>query len=348
MATLKNTTVNDTGYLQLPVGTTAQRPNTPTIGYTRVNTTTNSVEIYNGSSWITWLSLAGIEATGGTVQIFGGYKYHVFTSSGTFQVTQAGSSAKIDYLVVGAGGGGGGWHAGGGGGGAIVHKTNYSITTGNFPIVIGAGGTSSAAPSHGQNGSNTTAFGETMTGGGGGGAYGAGEAGNAGANGGGSGGNGTTAGGTGTAPPSVNGGVVYAGYNGGTSAFQVGGGGGGGGGVGSNGVQGQKSGAGGPGKQIDFGLYYYYWSGGGGAGNWQSSGGDGGIGGGGGGCAGNGPSGGSGGGTAYNNGGTGGNGNNQPGGAGGANTGGGGGGAEAYSGTGGLGGSGMVIIRYAI
>jgi hypothetical protein len=184
MATLKNTTINDTGYMGLPVGNTDQRPGSPSIGYTRVNTTTNAVEIYNGSSWLTWLSLAGIEASGGTIQIFGGYKYHIFTGSGTFQVTQAGSGAKVDYLVVGAGGGGGGWHSGGGGGGAICHKTNYSITTGNFSVVIGAGGTTSAAPSHGQNGSNTTVFGETMTGGGGGGGYSAGESGNSGANGG--------------------------------------------------------------------------------------------------------------------------------------------------------------------
>ena len=39
-----------TGGLYLPVGTTAQRP-TPATGQIRFNTTTGSVEVYNGTSW---------------------------------------------------------------------------------------------------------------------------------------------------------------------------------------------------------------------------------------------------------------------------------------------------------
>jgi hypothetical protein len=52
MATLKNTTINDTGYLQLPSGTTAQRPVSPTTGMARWNTTLIQAEIYNGTSWV--------------------------------------------------------------------------------------------------------------------------------------------------------------------------------------------------------------------------------------------------------------------------------------------------------
>lgn len=54
MATLKNTTVDDTGYLQLPVGTTAQRPASPANGYIRYNTTLGYIEIYLAtfSSWV--------------------------------------------------------------------------------------------------------------------------------------------------------------------------------------------------------------------------------------------------------------------------------------------------------
>jgi hypothetical protein len=52
MATLKNTTVNDTGFLRLPSGTTAERPGSPTAGMTRYNTSTNVIETYNGSTWI--------------------------------------------------------------------------------------------------------------------------------------------------------------------------------------------------------------------------------------------------------------------------------------------------------
>jgi hypothetical protein len=39
-----------TGGMFLPVGTTAQRP-TPATGQMRFNTTTGSVEVYNGTSW---------------------------------------------------------------------------------------------------------------------------------------------------------------------------------------------------------------------------------------------------------------------------------------------------------
>ncbi len=40
-----------TGYFDLPSGTTAQRPASPQIGYTRYNTSLNIVEVYNGSAW---------------------------------------------------------------------------------------------------------------------------------------------------------------------------------------------------------------------------------------------------------------------------------------------------------
>ena len=47
-----------------------------------------------------------ITATGGTITTVGLYKYHTFTSGGTFAVT--GGAGDIDYLVVAGGGGGGG------------------------------------------------------------------------------------------------------------------------------------------------------------------------------------------------------------------------------------------------
>lgn len=40
-----------TDYLQLPVGTTAQRPS-PSTGMMRFNTTTALMEYYNGSAWV--------------------------------------------------------------------------------------------------------------------------------------------------------------------------------------------------------------------------------------------------------------------------------------------------------
>jgi hypothetical protein len=52
MAILKNTTVNDTGFLQLPAGSTAQRP-TGSTGMIRVNTNTTPfvLEIFQGGVW---------------------------------------------------------------------------------------------------------------------------------------------------------------------------------------------------------------------------------------------------------------------------------------------------------
>lgn len=44
-------TDSSTGGLFLPVGTTAQRPASPVTGQIRFNSTTNVVEVYNGSAW---------------------------------------------------------------------------------------------------------------------------------------------------------------------------------------------------------------------------------------------------------------------------------------------------------
>jgi len=59
MATLKNTTINDTGFLQLPTGTTAQRPVSPLSGMVRFNTTTTAAEMYDGTTWLSISSSAG-------------------------------------------------------------------------------------------------------------------------------------------------------------------------------------------------------------------------------------------------------------------------------------------------
>jgi hypothetical protein len=52
MATLKNLTVDDTGFIKLPSGTTAQRPGSPSAGMMRYNTSTGVTEYYDGSNWI--------------------------------------------------------------------------------------------------------------------------------------------------------------------------------------------------------------------------------------------------------------------------------------------------------
>lgn len=52
MATLKDTIINDTGFLTLPSGTTAQRPASPATGMLRYNTTTSSIEVYINNTWV--------------------------------------------------------------------------------------------------------------------------------------------------------------------------------------------------------------------------------------------------------------------------------------------------------
>jgi hypothetical protein len=49
-STAKNLTINDTGYLKLPVGTTAERPSASN-GMLRYNSTLGKAELYN-SSWV--------------------------------------------------------------------------------------------------------------------------------------------------------------------------------------------------------------------------------------------------------------------------------------------------------
>jgi len=51
MAIIKDSLINDTGFLQIPSGTTAQRPNPAVIGDFRYNTDENEFEVYSGTAW---------------------------------------------------------------------------------------------------------------------------------------------------------------------------------------------------------------------------------------------------------------------------------------------------------
>jgi len=246
-----------------------------------------------------------------------------FTSSDTWTVPAGVTS--VEYLVVGGGGGGGGQNGGGGGGGEFLTGT-LSVTPGaNIVVTVGAGGAVNGGGANNNRGSRggSSFFGtiEAKGGGGGGGAnIGQGEAGI----------NTSSAGGNGwgTGPGSarsVGGGVGYGdgGLNGGND--RDGGGGGGAGGDGGNGLNDQGGGFGGAGLSSSIsGSLQWYAGGGGGAArtNAQSPGG---IGGGG--------AGGYGWGAPVNY--------AQPGTP---NTGGGGGGADDLPG---IGGSGIVVLKFA-
>ena len=277
-------------------------------------------------------------ATGGaiTTVVENGVRYrvHTFTSSGTLTVVNAG---KMEVLCVAGGGGGGAYAAGAGAGaGGLIYNTDYSVTTGNKTVTVGAGGAGQDyTVTNPSNGSDSLMDSLTAVGGGYG---GQGWGGNVGGNGG-SGGGG--AGYDGNYPPvnpiiSGGSGTVGQGHNGGVGRGISGnrGAAGGGGGAGAPGGDSttNSSGNGGDGKQISINGTATYYSGGGGGGDYGSSnGGQGGLGGGG------------------NV--SGGNSSGIPGGNGGTNTGGGGGGSRSAtpdSWNGGNGGSGIVIVRYRI
>ena len=105
-----------------------------------------------------------IEGSGGVVTAgisSDGYKYHTFTSPGSFTWTGGNENSAIEFLIVG-GGGAGGWGrlAGGGGAGQVLQSINYAIPF-NEPrtisITIGTGGnTTTDVPQSPGNGGNTT------------------------------------------------------------------------------------------------------------------------------------------------------------------------------------------------
>ena len=115
---------------------------------------------------------SGLTATGGVISDYTEsnkvYRAHIFTSSGTFEVTEPGSFGDtLEYLVVAGGGAGGGWSGsnGGGGGGAGGLRTNleghpraaavYPVSTGQYTVICGAGGAIQASPAPGKDGSNS-------------------------------------------------------------------------------------------------------------------------------------------------------------------------------------------------
>ena len=178
MATLKNLTINDTGFVRVASGTTAER-STPANGDIRTNTTTNKVEMYSNGVWVTVdgsvaANSASTLATGGTVTTVGGYRIHTFTATGSASFV-APYSGRVEVLVVGAGGGGAGI-GGGGGGGGYVYNSNFPVIGGTtYPTVVGTGGVGPA--NHGPAGSpgGNSVFGSlTAIGGGGGSGYGSG------------------------------------------------------------------------------------------------------------------------------------------------------------------------------
>ena len=139
-----------------------------------------------------------VTATGGTITTSGDFKIHTFTSPGTFCVSNGGNacgSTSVDYMVV-AGGGGGGGGEGGGSGSAVSGSgagaggfressgaasgcytasplgsgvSALPVSATGYPITVGAGGAAGpqGPPGHtGLQGSNSIFSSITSTGGG--------------------------------------------------------------------------------------------------------------------------------------------------------------------------------------
>jgi hypothetical protein len=125
-----------------------------------------------------------IVATGGTISTInvGGiqYRVHTFSNTGsfTFNVTDPGSEAELEYLVVAGGGGGGAadneQEAGAGGGAGGLREGVFQLLgTGALPVSVGAAGAGGTGgnrvdPRPGRKGANSSFSSIVAAGGGGG------------------------------------------------------------------------------------------------------------------------------------------------------------------------------------
>ena len=248
---------NGTGSMGVPVGTTAQRPASPSTGYMRFNSSSKTAEIYTGTGW----------------EVIGDQS----------------STYAVDFVVVAGGGGGGGASTGsirsGGGGGAGGFRTSagtsggggaaessLTVTAGTtYTITVGAGGAGAGAGLVGRSvsGNNSVFAPITATGGGAG-----GDSGYSPLSGGSGGGGGSSAGVTSGASGTT--GQGYAGGTGDSSSTYRAAGGGGAGAAGTN-----PNGGNGVATSISGSSVTYAGGGGAGGNNLPASAGSGGTGGGG-------------------------------------------------------------------
>jgi hypothetical protein len=108
LAVSGNISSSSTGFMQMPVGNTAQRPGTPAAGMFRMNTTTGNPEWYD-------------TVTGNWIK-FSDAKY------------------EVDYIVVAGGGSGGSDRGGGGGAGGYISGSITIFSGSLYTVTVGAGG----------------------------------------------------------------------------------------------------------------------------------------------------------------------------------------------------------------
>ena len=99
-----------------------------------------------------------ISATGGASFTVGSYTYHLFASSGDFDVSTAPTSPSTsvaEVVVFGGGGSGGFFHGDGGGAGGGLYAPTYPLSVGPYKVVIGTG--ANAVPNSGATNGNAGA-----------------------------------------------------------------------------------------------------------------------------------------------------------------------------------------------
>lgn len=137
---------------------------------------TNQLSVWDGTEWII-VQAVNVASIGKSdaiqSEVIDGYEYYVYTGTGTFTVTQAGT---FDVLMVGGGGAayeGGAVPSGAAGGGEVKYGEAI-LPVGSHTVVVGAGGAGQAVQGINFAGGDTTITvgGVTVTAkGGGGGAY---------------------------------------------------------------------------------------------------------------------------------------------------------------------------------
>ena len=88
--------------ISLPTATS--NPSSPSQGDQYYNTSDDELRIYNGTTWNGVAFFQEFSAVGGTEYTVGGYKYHKFTSSGSF-VVSGDAGRNVEVLMVAGGGG---------------------------------------------------------------------------------------------------------------------------------------------------------------------------------------------------------------------------------------------------
>ena len=110
-----------------------------------------------------------LTVSGGTKIESGNDRYHVFTSPGTF-TTGAQLTAEV-LVVAGGGGGGGAAYGGGGGAGGVLHAPSTSIVKGRYDVTVSGQGYYGGFYSTGGDGDNSSFADAIAIGGGGGTGY---------------------------------------------------------------------------------------------------------------------------------------------------------------------------------